>query len=78
MVQKNKIIYNKEVLKSNIYDYILVNADIITTAHNSPAPVAFKNCASFAKCITKAHETAIDNVEDLDLVMSMYKLLEYS
>ena len=30
------------------------------------------------KCITKIHGTAIDDTEDLDLVMSMYNLLEYS
>ena len=46
----NKIIYNTEVLKSNLCDYndayILVR-DIILIAGNIAARVAFKNCAPF-------------------------------
>ena len=45
----NGIIYNTEVLKFNLCDYndvyILVKGDIVTTTHNTPTPVAFKNCA---------------------------------
>ena len=41
-------------------------------------PVAFKNCASFVKCITKIDEATIDDAEDLDLVMPMYNLIKYS
>ena len=40
--------------------------------------VAFKNCAPFIKCITTIDETTIDDAEDLDLVMPMYNLIEYS
>ena len=40
--------------------------------------VAFQNCASFTKCITKIDETTIDDAEDLDLVMSVYNLVQYS
>ena len=40
--------------------------------------VAFKNCALFIKSITKIDGTAIDDAEDLDLVMPMYNLLECS
>ena len=40
--------------------------------------VAFKNCAPFIKCITKTDGTTLDDAEDLDLVMSIYNLLEYS
>ena len=77
----NEIIYNTEVLKSNLCDYndayILVRMDIIVTV--APATqVAFKNCAPFTKCITKIDETTIDDAEDLDLVMPMYNLIEYS
>ena len=78
----NEIIYNTEVLKSNLCDYkdayILVTGDIVTTAHNNPTPGAFKNCATFTKCIIKIDRTTTDNAEDLDLVMLMYNLIEYS
>ena len=40
--------------------------------------VAFKNKAPFSLCILKINNTLIDNVEDLDIVMPMYSLLEYS
>ena len=40
--------------------------------------VAFKNCAPFINCITNFDETTRDDAEDLDLVMRMRNLLEYS
>ena len=40
--------------------------------------VAFKNNAPFIDCISKINCVKIDNAEDLDVVMPMYKLLEYS
>ena len=56
--------------------YILVRGDITVVA--APATqLAFKNCAPFTKCITKVDET-IDDAEDLDLVMPMYHLIDYS
>ena len=39
---------------------------------------AFKNSAPFRSCITKINSTLIDNAEDLDTVVPMYNLLEYS
>ena len=40
--------------------------------------VAFKNNARSINCISKVNNVSIDNAEDLDAVMSMYNLLEYS
>ena len=40
--------------------------------------LAFKNNASFTNCISKINNVLIDNAEDLDIVMPMYNLLEYS
>ena len=40
--------------------------------------VAFKNNAPFINCISKINCVKIDNAEDLDVVMPMYNLLEYS
>ena len=71
----NAIIYNTEVLKSNLCNYndayILVKGDITVTA--APATqVVFKNCTPFTKCITKIDGTTIDEAEDLDIVKPMY------
>ena len=38
----------------------------------------FKNCAPFTKCISRINGTDIDNVQDIDIVMPMYNLIEYS
>ena len=40
--------------------------------------VAFKNNAPFINSISKINDLKIDNAEDLDVVMPMYNLLEYS
>ena len=40
--------------------------------------MAFKNWAPYTKCSTKVDGTITDDSEDLDLVMPMYNLLEYS
>ena len=40
-------------------------------------PLAFKNNAPFISCISKINGVLKENAEDLDIVMSMYNLLEY-
>ena len=54
----NEIIYNKEVLKSNLFDQndtcILVSREVVIAVHITQ--LAFKNCAPFARRITKLME----------------------
>ena len=80
------------MLKSSLCDYsdayILVNGKIsITGVGDSAAArqaderdkgVAFKNCASFTNCISEINNIQVDNVKDIDKVMPMYDLIEYS
>ena len=40
--------------------------------------LSFKNNAPCRSCISKINNTFIGNAEDLDIVMQMYNLLEYS
>ena len=40
--------------------------------------VIFKNCAPFTKCISRINSTEIDNAQDIDIIMPMYNLIEYS
>ena len=40
--------------------------------------VTFKNCAPFTKCISRINNTDTDNAQDLDIVMPMYNLIEYT
>ena len=78
---KKEITRNTEVLKSNLFyyndAYILVRGDITIIGDNA-YEVAFKNCRPFTECIAKINGTTTDDAEDLDLVMSMYNLMEYS
>ena len=39
---------------------------------------AFKNNSLFTSCISKINNTLINNAEDLDTVILIYNLLEYS
>ena len=61
----NEIIYNTNVLKSNLCDYsdayILVRSDITIIRRNIATRVTLKNCALFIKCITKINGTTIDD-----------------
>ena len=61
--------------------YIVVKG-IITVVRPNGAKrnksLAFKNNAPFINCISRINGAKIDNTEDLDVVMSMYNLLEYS
>ena len=40
--------------------------------------VAYKNCAPFTNCISEINNTQIDNAKDIDIVMPIYDLIEYS
>ena len=40
--------------------------------------VTFKNCAPFIDCLSKINNSQLDNAEDIDIVMPMYNLIEYS
>ena len=40
--------------------------------------VIFKNCAPFTNCISEINNTQTDNAKDIDSVMPMYNLIEYS
>ena len=40
--------------------------------------VIFKHCALFTDCISELNNAQINNVENLDIVILMYNLIEYS
>ena len=62
--------------------YIVVKGDITLEGDNyvnkRNKNRAFKNNAPLINCISKINGVKIDNAEDLDVVMPMYNLLEYS
>ena len=84
--ENKSIRFKTPMLRSDLCDYadvyILING-IITVAGNAPRdrqnrPVILKNNAPFISCITRINGELIDDADDLDVVMPMYNLLEYS
>ena len=40
--------------------------------------ITLKNCAPFISCKSEINKTEIDDAKDIDIVMPMYNLIEYS
>ena len=73
------------MLRSNLCDYsnayIVAKGMITVTRLNNDAydkKLSFKNNALFISCTSKINNTLIDSTEDLDIIIPMYNLLEYS
>ena len=78
------------MLKSSLCDYndayipvkgnITVNntASADANANNTNKKVIFKNCAPFTSCIKEVNNKLIDNAKDMNIVMTMYNLIESS
>ena len=88
----SQIKFQTTMLKSSLCDYsdayILVKRKITITGAGADAAtrqaderdkgVAFKNCASFINCISEINNIQVDNAKDINIVMPMYNLIEYS
>ena len=74
--------YNARVLKPNLCDYpeayIIVDGTIRAAAADGNTRLALKNCAPFTKCNLEINDEHADTAENLDIVMPMYNLREYS
>ena len=86
----SQIKFKTTMLKSSLCDYsdayILVKGTISlnntaaadAAVNNTNKKVIFKNCAPFTNCISEINNTQIGNAKDIDIVMPMYNLTEYS
>ena len=74
--------FETKVIKSSLCDYsdvyILVTEDIKVAVVGADTNIAFKNCAPFTRCVTHINDEHIDTAENLDIIMPMYSLIEYS
>ena len=74
--------YDTRVLKPNLCDYaeayILVDGTIRATNALNATRLSLKNCAPFTKCNLEINDEHVDTAENLDIVMPMYNLIEYS
>ena len=81
---KGNITVTKKTFTANDFDLpnnTAANATATNTANDNAFvenKLVFKNNAPFINSISKINGVKIDNAEDLDVVMPMYNLLEYS
>ena len=89
---EKQIRFKTTMLKSSLCDYsdayILVKGKIAITRAGADAVarqaderdkgVAFKNCAPFTSCKSDINNIETGYCQDIDIVMSMYNLIEYS
>ena len=87
-----QIKFKTTMLKSSLSDYsdayFVVKGKITIIGEGDDAAarqanerdkgVAFQNWTPFTNCISEINDTQIDNVKDIDIVMPMYNLTEYS
>ena len=85
--ENKSIRFKTPIFRSDLCDYadayILVNGTITVTAaaganNKKNRPLILKNKVPFISCITKINGELIEDAEDLNIVMRMYNLLEYS
>ena len=84
--ENKSIRFKTTMLRSDLCDYadayILIKGTI-TVAGTNPRdgqnrPLILKNNAPFVPCITRTNNELIEDADDLDIVMPMCNLLEYS
>ena len=84
--ENKSIRFKTSMLRSNLCDYsdayILFNGTITVTGNHprdrQNRPLILKNNAPFISFITRINGELIEDADDLDIVMPMYNLLEYS
>ena len=61
----------KQKSLNQIFVITLTDVDVNTNA-------AFKNCAPFTRCVTHMNDKHVETAENLDIIMPMYNLIQYS
>ena len=74
--------FETKVIEPNLCDYsdayILVTGDIKVAGVTANTHVAFKNCVPFTRCVTHINPDHVETAENLDIIILMYNLIEYS
>ena len=74
--------FETKVIKPNLLNYadayILLTENIKITGVCADTNIAFKNCAPFRRCLTHINYEYVETAENLDIIMPMYNLIEYS
>ena len=74
--------FETKVIKPDLCDYsdayVFVTGNITAANGDANTRVAFKNCAPFTRCVTHINDEHVETAENLDIIIPMYNLLEYS
>ena len=86
----SQIRFRTSMLRSSLYDYsdeyifvkgtikVVNTAAAGAAANNLDKKVMFKKCALLTTCISRINNAQIDDAQFIDVVMTMYNLIEYS
>ena len=86
----SQIKFKTSMLKSSLCDYsdaYIFVSETITVPYTVPAAAAannfnkkvnFKNCPTFTDCTSEINNTQVDNAKDIDAVIPLHHLIEYS
>ena len=74
--------FDTEIVRPFLCDYfdayILVTGNIKVQNGNDVTRVVIKNCHPFARTTFKLKNEQVDTADNLDLIMNLYNMLEYS
>ena len=74
--------FETKVIKPDLCDYsdayILVTGDVKVAEVAANTNAAFKTCSPFTKCVTYINDEHVETAENLDIIIPMYTLIEYS
>ena len=90
--EDNQVKFETSMIRSHLRDYsnvhILVSrtitidgegdSDVSKLLYERNKGAKFKYCAPFTECVSNTNNTEIDNSRDIDVVMPIYKLIQYS
>ena len=74
--------FETKVIKPNLCDYsdayYLMVGDIKVVGVAADTNAAFRNYSPFTRCVTHINDEHVETSENLDIIMPMYNLIEYS
>ena len=74
----NQIKFKTSVLKSRLCEWNYTVVELAAGEGNNNIQVVFINCTSFTNCTSATNNAQIDDAKDIDVVIPMYNLIEYS
>ena len=78
MIRSNSCDYSDAYIHAKATITFPNTAAAVEPINNSNKTVKFKNWAPFTNCISEINNTQVNDAQDIDIVMSVYNLIEHS